>query len=283
MRRCTSWLHAQVWAEGKSFTSFRKVALDEKIEGAVVFSLHSISKGFLGECGHRRAFAASACSVARALLSSHCTRSARAFLVSASAGACSADGLHVSGLPGHVRPQACSGSHELPREVSRSQPAMCFMRFASYAPCAALVAQGIEHLAPASAERQAQARRRLHGRTEAKAQQHCDCASHDQHCSSVQGELHREPEQAGADHYAATEADVQSCKFIALHAGRTRRGGYMECLKVPEPIIVQLKKLMSISLCANTVGQIMVATMMSPPQEGARPTAALCTPAQAAP
>jgi hypothetical protein len=47
--------HLQVWAEGKTFTSFRKVALDEKIEGAVVFSMHSISKGFLGECGHRRA------------------------------------------------------------------------------------------------------------------------------------------------------------------------------------------------------------------------------------
>ena len=30
-----------------------QVALDEKVEGAVVFSMHSISKGFLGECGHR--------------------------------------------------------------------------------------------------------------------------------------------------------------------------------------------------------------------------------------
>jgi aspartate/methionine/tyrosine aminotransferase len=41
-----------IWQEGKSFTSFRKVALDQKIP-ATVFSLHSISKGFLGECGHR--------------------------------------------------------------------------------------------------------------------------------------------------------------------------------------------------------------------------------------
>lgn len=41
-----------VWQECKSFTSFRKVALDRKLP-ATLFSLHSISKGFLGECGHR--------------------------------------------------------------------------------------------------------------------------------------------------------------------------------------------------------------------------------------
>jgi aspartate/methionine/tyrosine aminotransferase len=40
----------------------------------------------------------------------------------------------------------------------------------------------------------------------------------------------------------------------------------MECLNVPEGVLAQLKKLMSISLCANTVGQLMVAAMMSPPQ-----------------
>ena len=42
-----------VWAANKSFTSFRKVALDNEMRDAVVFSLHSISKGFMGECGHR--------------------------------------------------------------------------------------------------------------------------------------------------------------------------------------------------------------------------------------
>eukprot|EP00892_Ulva_mutabilis_P012757 jgi/Ulvmu1/9854/UM057_0008.1 len=43
-----------VWAEGKKFTSFRKVALDNPQPAPpVVLSLHSTSKGFLGECGHR--------------------------------------------------------------------------------------------------------------------------------------------------------------------------------------------------------------------------------------
>jgi hypothetical protein len=42
-----------IWDDRKSFTSFRKVALDEKVPGAALFSLHSISKGFFGECGHR--------------------------------------------------------------------------------------------------------------------------------------------------------------------------------------------------------------------------------------
>eukprot|EP00892_Ulva_mutabilis_P011217 jgi/Ulvmu1/8468/UM043_0048.1 len=43
-----------VWADGKTFTSFRKVALDNPQPTApVVLSLNSTSKGFLGECGHR--------------------------------------------------------------------------------------------------------------------------------------------------------------------------------------------------------------------------------------
>lgn len=34
------------------------------------------------------------------------------------------------------------------------------------------------------------------------------------------------------------------------------RGGYLEVLNCPEAIFVQLKKLMSINLCCNTIGQV---------------------------
>jgi len=44
-----------VYTEGKKFTSFRKVLLDmgEEYRDVQLFSCHSVSKGFLGECGQR--------------------------------------------------------------------------------------------------------------------------------------------------------------------------------------------------------------------------------------
>lgn len=44
-----------VYMEGKKFTSFRKVLLDmgPEYNDVQLFSCHSTSKGFLGECGHR--------------------------------------------------------------------------------------------------------------------------------------------------------------------------------------------------------------------------------------
>lgn len=44
-----------VYIEGKKFTSFRKVLLDmgDEYKNVQLFSCHSISKGFLGECGQR--------------------------------------------------------------------------------------------------------------------------------------------------------------------------------------------------------------------------------------
>lgn len=50
-----------VWAAGKSFTSFKKVAGDMGLvpddphgfNGLQLASFHSVSKGFLGECGRR--------------------------------------------------------------------------------------------------------------------------------------------------------------------------------------------------------------------------------------
>ena len=44
-----------IYIEGKKFTSFRKILLDmgEEYKDVQLFSCHSISKGFLGECGQR--------------------------------------------------------------------------------------------------------------------------------------------------------------------------------------------------------------------------------------
>ena len=44
-----------IYIEGKKFTSFRKVLFDmgEEYNDVQLFSCHSISKGFLGECGQR--------------------------------------------------------------------------------------------------------------------------------------------------------------------------------------------------------------------------------------
>lgn len=42
-----------VYANGKSFTSFKKIACDLGYDDFPVFSLHSISKGYYGECGRR--------------------------------------------------------------------------------------------------------------------------------------------------------------------------------------------------------------------------------------
>jgi aspartate/methionine/tyrosine aminotransferase len=42
-----------VYAEGRSFVAFAKVMHDLGETGVTLFSFHSVSKGFLGECGHR--------------------------------------------------------------------------------------------------------------------------------------------------------------------------------------------------------------------------------------
>lgn len=43
-----------VWAEGAKFTSFRKAAHNAGLLDALpLLSMHSTSKGFFGECGHR--------------------------------------------------------------------------------------------------------------------------------------------------------------------------------------------------------------------------------------
>lgn len=47
-----------------------------------------------------------------------------------------------------------------------------------------------------------------------------------------------------------------------------RRGGYMEMLGIPPDVRSEMYKLASISLCANTNGQVMVGLMANPPVPG---------------
>jgi alanine transaminase len=47
-----------------------------------------------------------------------------------------------------------------------------------------------------------------------------------------------------------------------------RRGGYMEIVGVSEDVHDQIYKMQSISLCANTSGQVCAACIMDPPQPG---------------
>jgi aspartate/methionine/tyrosine aminotransferase len=47
------------------------------------------------------------------------------------------------------------------------------------------------------------------------------------------------------------------------------RGGYVECRNVPGPVQDEITKLQSISLCANSVGQVVTYLMVRPPRPGA--------------
>lgn len=46
------------------------------------------------------------------------------------------------------------------------------------------------------------------------------------------------------------------------------RGGYLEIRNVPEEVMAEFIKLQSISLCANTVGQLVTYLVVNPPQKG---------------
>jgi len=47
-----------------------------------------------------------------------------------------------------------------------------------------------------------------------------------------------------------------------------QRGGYFECRNVPAPVMDEITKLQSISLCANSAGQIVTFLMVRPPRPG---------------
>jgi aspartate/methionine/tyrosine aminotransferase len=46
------------------------------------------------------------------------------------------------------------------------------------------------------------------------------------------------------------------------------RGGYLECRNVPGPVLDEITKLQSISLCANSVGQVLTYLLVRPPRPG---------------
>ncbi|MEI7880946.1 MAG: aminotransferase class I/II-fold pyridoxal phosphate-dependent enzyme [bacterium] len=46
------------------------------------------------------------------------------------------------------------------------------------------------------------------------------------------------------------------------------RGGYFECRNIPGDVLLEITKMRSVSLCANTVGQVTTFLMVSPPQPG---------------
>ncbi|MEI6168881.1 MAG: aminotransferase class I/II-fold pyridoxal phosphate-dependent enzyme [bacterium] len=46
------------------------------------------------------------------------------------------------------------------------------------------------------------------------------------------------------------------------------RGGYFECRNIPDEVLFEITKMQSVSLCANTVGQVTTFLMVSPPQPG---------------
>ncbi|HEY6098992.1 MAG TPA: aminotransferase class I/II-fold pyridoxal phosphate-dependent enzyme, partial [Anaeromyxobacter sp.] len=66
--------------------------------------------------------------------------------------------------------------------------------------------------------------------------------------------------------------DVSLFSFHSVSKGYLgecgHRGGYMECRNVPAPVVEEITKLQSISLCANSVGQIATYLLVRPPRPG---------------
>jgi aspartate/methionine/tyrosine aminotransferase len=67
-------------------------------------------------------------------------------------------------------------------------------------------------------------------------------------------------------------ADVSLFSFHSVSKGFLgecgHRGGYAECRNVPGPVLDEMTKLQSISLCANSVGQIATYLLVRPPRRG---------------
>ncbi|TMW68812.1 hypothetical protein Poli38472_006280 [Pythium oligandrum] len=66
--------------------------------------------------------------------------------------------------------------------------------------------------------------------------------------------------------------DVELISFHSISKGFTgecgRRGGYMELVNISECAKEQFYKMMSVNLCSNIEGQLVVGMMTNPPQEG---------------
>jgi aspartate/methionine/tyrosine aminotransferase len=66
--------------------------------------------------------------------------------------------------------------------------------------------------------------------------------------------------------------DVSLFSFHSISKGYLgecgHRGGYLECRNVPTPVLDEITKLQSISLCANSAGQVVTYLLVSPPEPG---------------
>jgi aspartate/methionine/tyrosine aminotransferase len=66
--------------------------------------------------------------------------------------------------------------------------------------------------------------------------------------------------------------DVSLFSFHSVSKGLLgecgHRGGYLECRNVPDAVMDEITKLQSISLCANSVGQIVTFLLVRPPRPG---------------
>lgn len=69
--------------------------------------------------------------------------------------------------------------------------------------------------------------------------------------------------------------EIRDVSLFSLHSTSKgylgecgHRGGYLECRNVPEPVLEQITKLQSISLCANSVGQVLTYLLVHPPRPG---------------
>eukprot|EP01062_Namystynia_karyoxenos_P077520 TRINITY_DN7827_c3_g1_i2.p1 TRINITY_DN7827_c3_g1~~TRINITY_DN7827_c3_g1_i2.p1 ORF type:complete len:555 (+),score=185.85 TRINITY_DN7827_c3_g1_i2:100-1665(+) len=73
----------------------------------------------------------------------------------------------------------------------------------------------------------------------------------------------------------ATTPDISSVPLVSFHSTSKgligecgRRGGYMECYNIIQPILDVFTKLASINLCSNLNGQLMTHLMVEPPTPG---------------
>lgn len=66
--------------------------------------------------------------------------------------------------------------------------------------------------------------------------------------------------------------DVSLFSFYSCSKGLLgecgHRGGYFECRNIPDDVLAEITKMQSVSLCANTVGQMVIFLMVNPPKPG---------------
>ncbi len=72
-----------------------------------------------------------------------------------------------------------------------------------------------------------------------------------------------------------TRAGIQDVSLFSMHSTSKgwmgecgHRGGWMECRNLPAEVAAAINKLQSVSLCANTVGQIVTWLLVTPPPPG---------------